>query len=142
MEGLGPGAKIVIPFMSISATRFIPLTSAGDFKPPSGRFGKSLPGGSAITKVLPPPISPMLRNLKYRNLLSVPHATPQKLQMRIGGPPCVGRAITGAKPESHQSPLGEIPKGDALGSRFIFRGTVPSGPTRYTDSGSPPGTKK
>src|SRR5271166_3542270 len=54
MEGFGPGAKIVIPIMSISATTFIPLTSAADINPATGSLGKSLPGGNAIAIVLPP----------------------------------------------------------------------------------------
>jgi hypothetical protein len=62
MEGFGPGAKIAIPFMSISATILIPLTDSADFNPTAGSSGKSLPGGNAIEVVFPPPISPSDRN--------------------------------------------------------------------------------
>jgi hypothetical protein len=49
--------------------------------------------------------------------------------MRIVVPPRVGRAVTGAKPDSHQLPWGEIPMKSASGSGLIFLGAVAFGAT-------------
>ena len=62
-EGSGPGARIALSFMPISATTSNRLASSTDLRPDSGRPGSTLPGGNPITIVSPPAISPGLRNL-------------------------------------------------------------------------------
>src|ERR1017187_3053584 len=104
MEGFGPGAKSTIPDVSITAATFKPLVSVTDVNPDDGSVGNSLPGGKPTTIVFPPPISPTSRSLTYKNFPPAPQPTLQKLQMRIGGPPCIGRAITGLATASNQSP--------------------------------------